>query len=136
MIDDPSPLEHMGTPSQETMAVEAAIARQAAGMGQAPDRSTEKLVDTLDAATGSGADAGSRISDAANWAVDKAKDAAQAAAHQVRKRATTAVESYTRDDPIRAILIAAGTGALLMSLVAMLARSGARSVRRRVRAHT
>jgi hypothetical protein len=83
MIDDPSPLEHMGTPSQETITVEAAIARQAAGMGQAPDRSTEKPVDTLDAATGSGADAGSRVGAAANWAVDKAKDAAHAAAHQV-----------------------------------------------------
>ena len=87
----------------------------------------------MDDASSSAAEAGSRISAAANWAVDKAKDTAYAAAGFVRKRATKAVESYTRDDPIRAILIAAGAGALLMVLVARMGRSGARSVRRKAR---
>ena len=63
----------------------------------------------------------------------KAKDGLQSAAEHVRERATTAVATYTRDDPIRAVLIAAGVGALLMSLVAMMARSGVRTVRRNVR---
>lgn len=125
MSNDPSPLEYMGAQSQETVAMEAALAA----------RTAEKLAEELDRASGDVADAGSRISDAATWAVDKAKEAVQAAAHQVRKRATKAVASYTRDDPIRAILIAAGTGALLMVLVAVMARSGARSVTRRARAN-
>jgi len=55
----------------------------------------------------------------------------RSAADQVRERATTAVATYTKEDPIRAILIAAGTGALLMLLVAMTVRSGVRTVERK-----
>ena len=77
--------------------------------------------------------AGSKISDAASWALGKAKDTLQSASEQVRARAKTAVVTYTREDPIRAILIAAGTGALLMLLLAMTARSGVRTVKRAVR---
>jgi len=76
---------------------------------------------------------GSRIGDAAHWAVDKARNTLQSAAGHVRERAATAVETYTLKDPVRAILIAAGVGALLMGVVSMMARSGARRVRRRFR---
>jgi ElaB/YqjD/DUF883 family membrane-anchored ribosome-binding protein len=75
--------------------------------------------------------AGSKIGDAANGAMSKAKDTLQSAAEQVRERATTAVATYTKEDPIRAILIAAGTGALLMLLLAMTVRSGVRTVKRK-----
>ncbi len=78
-------------------------------------------------------DAGSKIGDAANWALGKAKDTLQSAAEQVHERATTAIVTYTKEDPVRAILIAAGTGALLMGLIAMLARSGVRTVKRKIR---
>jgi ElaB/YqjD/DUF883 family membrane-anchored ribosome-binding protein len=128
MSTDPDPLKFIGTQSQETMNMEAALTSQAVRSEHDIDRATEQLADQPDSARSKVADAGSRSNHAVNWAVDKAKDAAQAVADQVH----TAVESYTRDDPIRAILIAAGTGALLMGLVAMMARSGARSVRRRV----
>jgi ElaB/YqjD/DUF883 family membrane-anchored ribosome-binding protein len=137
MSNDPSPLKYMGTQSQETVAMEAIMAREAArATEQAADRTAETLADELHKASSSVADAGSTISNAASWAVDKAKDTAQAAAGQVRKRTTKALEGYTRDDPVRAILIAAGTGALLMVLVALMLRSGAGSVTRRVRANT
>jgi ElaB/YqjD/DUF883 family membrane-anchored ribosome-binding protein len=136
MSNDPRPLEYMGTQSHETVAMEAALARAAARTEHAADRIAEKVADELDQASGGVADAGSGISDAANWAVDKATDAAHTAARQVRQRATKAVEGYTRDDPIRAILIAAGAGALLMVVVALMARSGARAVTRRVRVNT
>jgi ElaB/YqjD/DUF883 family membrane-anchored ribosome-binding protein len=76
--------------------------------------------------------AGSKIGDAANWALGKAKDALQSASEQVREQATTAVATYTKRDPIRAILIAAGAGALLMLLLAMTVRSGVRTVKRKV----
>ena len=75
---------------------------------------------------------GSKLGDAANWAMDKATDTLQSAAEQVREQATTAVATYTAKDPLRAILIAAGVGALLMGLISMLARSGVRAVKRKV----
>ena len=74
---------------------------------------------------------GSRIGDAANWVMDKAKDTLQSATEQARERAATVVATYTNKDPVRAILIAAGVGAVLMALVTMMARSGARTVKRK-----
>ena len=76
---------------------------------------------------------GSKIAEAASWALDKAKEGLHAGADIVRDRTRTAVVTYTRQDPMRAVLIAAGTGALLMGLMAMLVRSGARKIERRVR---
>lgn len=70
----------------------------------------------------------SRVGDAAGWVMDKAKSAAE----QARERATTVVATYTEEDPIRAILIAAAVGALSMGLLAMTVRSGVRSVKRKV----
>lgn len=75
---------------------------------------------------------GSKIGDAADRALDRAKNTLQSAAGQVREQATTAVATYTERDPLRAILIAAAVGALLMGLVSMLARSGVRAVKRKV----
>lgn len=112
MSIDPSPLEDMGTQTRETMAVAEVMAHDSG----------------RDAAAAS-----SKIGEAAGWAMGKAKDGLQAAAEQVRERATAAVATYTQADPIRAILIAAGVGALLMSLVSMMARSGVRTVKRSVR---
>jgi hypothetical protein len=77
--------------------------------------------------------AGSRIGDAAGWAMGKAKDTLQSATSQVRERATTAVATYTQEDPVRAMLIAAAAGGLAMILLALMARSGVRSVRRSIR---
>ena len=54
---------------------------------------------------------GSKIGDVAFRAMDKAKDAFQSGAEQVRERATAAVTTFTKEDPVRAILIAAGVGA-------------------------
>ena len=75
---------------------------------------------------------GSKMAEAATWALGKAKEGLYAGADLVRDRTTAAVTTYTLRDPVRALLIAAGTGAILMGLVAMLARSGVRKVRRQV----
>jgi ElaB/YqjD/DUF883 family membrane-anchored ribosome-binding protein len=91
-----------------------------------------KLSEKIDATSGDIAAEGTKISDATNWAIDKAKDTLRSSAGYAREWATTRLETYTKADPIRAILIAAGTGAVLMGLVAMMARSGARAVRRNV----
>ena len=75
---------------------------------------------------------GSRTAEVAHWALDKAKEGVHAGADLVRDRTRAAVTTYTLRDPVRAILIAAGTGALLMALATMLARSGARRLRRKI----
>lgn len=76
---------------------------------------------------------GSKVGDAAHWVMDKAKDTLQSAAEQARVRASRAVTTYTQADPVRAMLIAAATGAVLMGIVSMVARSGVRTVRRKIR---
>ena len=127
MSNDPSPLKYMGTQSHETMAMEAAMAQRAVhSTEQAADQMLGKLSDKIDATGGGIAAEGTKLSDATNWAMNKAKDTLRSAAGYVCDRATTTLETYTKADPIRAILIAAGTGAVLMGLVAMMARSGAR----------
>ena len=133
MSNDPSPLKYMGTQSHETMAMDAAMAQRAVhSTGQAAHQMLGKLSDKIDVTSGHIAAEGTKISDATNWVTNKAKDTLRSAAGYVCQRATTTLETYTKADPIRAILIAAGTGAVLMGLVAMMARSGARTVRRNV----
>ena len=123
---DPGPLKYMGTQSQETVNMAAALARAVGSTEGRVDANVSTLSDEVD-------DASSKVGAAASWAVGKAKATLQSAADQVRDRATTAVATYTRKDPIRAILIAAGVGAVLMGVLAGMTRSGARAVERRVR---
>ena len=123
---DPSPLKYMGTQSQETV-------NMAAAMAHAVNATEGRLDQAVGQLSGAAEEASSKVGDAASWALGKAKDALQSAADEVRERATSAVATYTREDPIRAILIAAATGAVLMALVAMKVRSGVRAVERRVR---
>ena len=122
---DPSPLKYMGTQSRETVNMAAALARAVESPEGRADQATGKRAEVDDAS--------SKVGDAANWALGKAKATLGSAAAQVRRRATRAVASYTREDPIRAILIAAGVGAVLMGVLASMTRSGARAVERRVR---
>jgi hypothetical protein len=133
MSNDPSPLKYMGTQSHETMAMEAAMADRAVRSAeQATDQTLAKLSDKIDAASSDLAAESAEISDATKWAIDKAKDTLRSTAGYIGERATTVLETYTKKDPTRAILIAVSTGAVLMGLVAMVARSGARTVRRNV----
>jgi len=72
----------------------------------------------------------SKTAEVASWVLDKANEGLHAGADLVRDRTKAALTTYTLRDPIRAILIAAGTGALLMALASILARSGARKLKR------
>jgi ElaB/YqjD/DUF883 family membrane-anchored ribosome-binding protein len=125
MTTEPSPLKYMGTQSQETVNMAAAMAR-AVDSKEGRDQALGVLADDID-------DASSKVGEAASWALAKAKDTLRTAAGQVRERAKTTVETYTRDDPLRAILIAAAVGALLMGIVARTTRSGVRAIDRKVR---
>ncbi|MEO7335996.1 MAG: hypothetical protein ABIV63_05370 [Caldimonas sp.] len=75
----------------------------------------------------------SKVAEAADWALETAKGGLRVGADLVRDYTRTAVTKYTLRDPVRAVVIAAGTGALLTVLVAVLVRSGARKVGRKVR---
>jgi len=133
MSNDPSPLKYMGTQSHETIAMEAAMAQRAARSTEhAADQMLGKLSDEIDATRREMAAAGTKMSDASNGAKNKAKDTVSLTAGYVRDRATTTLETSMKAYPVKAILIAVGTGAALMGLVAMMARSGARAVRRNV----
>jgi ElaB/YqjD/DUF883 family membrane-anchored ribosome-binding protein len=131
MVNEPGPLKYMGTQSPETVNMAAAIAHTVRTAGRG-DQVMRRVSHELERRSRSGAD-DSRIGDAASWALDKATAALRSAARHLRERATTAAAKPIRDDPVRAVLIAAAVGALLMSLLSMTARSGARAVERRVR---
>lgn len=133
MSTETTPLTYMGTQSRETVALEAAMAQDAPrATGPSSDQPVGQLSDAVDEAHREASLASRKIGDFASRALGKARDTLQSAADDVRDRATTAVATYTKEDPIRAILIAAGAGALVMVILSMMARSGARTVKRKV----
>ena len=126
MSTEPSPLKYMGTQSQETVNMAAAMARAVESTEGRAHQVVGRMSDELD-------DEGSKLGAAADWAMSKAKDALRSAAGMARERATATVATYTRDDPLRAMLLAAGVGALLMAVLARTTRSGVRAAGRGLR---
>ena len=126
MSNAPSPLKYMGTQSRETVSMAAALALAA-------ERAKERRAYGLDDRRSDGEGAAGRVADAASWVLAQAKDALESIAVHLRARANLALARTTRQDPLRAMLIAAGAGALLMMVVARMGRSGVRSARRSLR---
>ena len=131
MAQEPSPLKYMGAQSPETVHLAAAMAH-AVDNAERGDQVMRRLSRELERGE-RGVAEDSRIADAASWALEKASDALQAAGRYLREQASAAAATATRRDPLRTVLISAGVGALLMLLLSMKARSGARAVQRRVR---
>jgi ElaB/YqjD/DUF883 family membrane-anchored ribosome-binding protein len=125
-------LRQLANPSAAQPAVVADMFREVERMHSAGEITYWQLENAREAYARTVSATGSNIGEAASRALGKAKDTLQSAADQVRQRATTAVATYTKEDPTRAILIAAGTGALLMLLLSMTMRSGVRTVKREV----
>jgi len=125
MSTEPSALKYMGTQSQETVNMAAAMARAV--------ESKEGRDQMIGSASWDVDDASSKVGDAANRALAKAKDTLRTAAEQVRDRAKSTVATYTREDPLRATLLAAAVGALLMAVVARTTKSSVRAIDRRIR---
>jgi hypothetical protein len=92
MNDEPSPLKYMGTQSQETVGMAAALALAA-------ERAKERRSFDGDRFAGDGDSAGSKIADIANWALAQGKDALDSIAANLRDRANVALARYTKDDP-------------------------------------
>lgn len=99
-------------------------------------KSTQRLAnDTLDSLAGTVQDVRHEATPLFNRAGEQASALAQRGMSAVRDRsqmlhdkavhATDRTEMYIRDEPLKAVLIAAATGAALMALVALLSRSRA-----------
>jgi len=126
MSTEPSPLKYMGTQSQETVNMAAAMARAVESTEGRAHQVVGRISEEVD-------EEGSKLGAAADWAMGKARDALRSAAGKARERATAKVATYTRDDPLRAMLIAAGVGAVLMALLARTTKSGVRAAGRGLR---
>lgn len=67
-----------------------------------------------------------RMSEQAEAAARRGIDAVRDGSHQLREKAQQATDStvaYVKDEPVKSMLIAAATGAVLMALVTMMGRS-------------
>ena len=127
MNPDLYPLKPMGTQSKETMDLAAAATHDALFATQvSADRAIGKVDDKVDEARSRLAPAVDKLTDAASTATAKAKDVFFAATDPLREQAKAASDiatDYVKDEPIKAMLIAAATGALLMGLLSAMIRS-------------
>jgi ElaB/YqjD/DUF883 family membrane-anchored ribosome-binding protein len=110
------------------------VADQTAGAADNAIRSTQRTADeAFDALSNKVDDLRSQAAPLVNRVSAKAEDAAKRglevmrdSSQQLREKAQQASEqtvAYVKDEPVKAMLIAAATGALLMGLVSLLGRS-------------
>ncbi len=116
MNPEDNKLKPMGTQSKETMDKAASITKDAISSTQhSVDHAMDKISDKVDEASSKAAPAMDKVSDMANSAMVKARE--------TWRDASGMATDYARDEPMKAMLIAAATGALLMGLITMMARS-------------
>lgn len=110
------------------------LADQAAASADSAIKSTKRVADdTLDSLSDSVEGARSQVSPLINRTTEQAAalaqrglDAVRNSSEQLRNKAVQASDTtamYIKNDPIKAVLIAAATGAVLMALVSLLTRS-------------
>lgn len=100
---------------------------QAARSGQHTiDQALDSLSNKVEEATSQVAPLLDRLSAQAGAATKRAIDAVRESSRQVRHEATRVGDTtvaYVRDEPVKAVLLAAATGALLMGLIGLVRRS-------------
>ena len=114
------PLAHQGQEAVDKAADAIRSTEQWAG------RATNKVSEKVDEARSQIAPAVDNASDMANSAMAKARETWNDASGQMREQAQKAADmatDYAKDEPFKAMLVAAATGALLMGLIRMMARS-------------
>ncbi|MDQ6685536.1 MAG: hypothetical protein M3Z16_10450 [Pseudomonadota bacterium] len=110
------------------------VVDQAAGSVQSTLRTTQRaadealsgISDKVDDLRNQAAPMLNRVSSQAEAAARRGIEAVRDTSQQLRERALRASDStvgYIKDEPIKAMLIAAATGALLMGLVTLMSRS-------------
>ena len=121
-------LKPLGTQSKETVDLAAAKARDALDSTRtAADRTIDKAADKVDDVKAGTAEAIDKASGTANAVASKAKDQLDKVKSQVRAQTANLsdqVADYTAAEPVKAMLIAAAAGAVLMAVLSMMVRSG------------
>lgn len=116
-------LTPLGTQSKETMDLAAAQARDALNSaGDTADRAVDTVADKVDDAKKGARTSFNKSAGVAEAIADKADDRLGSRS-QVRDRVAAysdQVADYTAAEPVKAMLIAAATGAVLMALLAMM----------------
>lgn len=93
---------------------------------QAANTALDKASTALDQLKRSGASMGDEVSDQVQKHVQQGRDMFNDALQTLRDEASDAADkavAYTKDEPVKAMLIAAAGGALLMGLLTMMSRS-------------
>ncbi len=127
-MDNPrDKLTPMGIQSKETMDLAAARARDALDTaGATTDRAIDKAADKLDDAKQSARKVVDKAAGVTRFVADKGADDLVSARNPVRDRLTAysdQLADYTAAEPVKAMLIAAATGAVLMALLSMMTSS-------------
>jgi len=117
----------MGQQGQD-MADNAANSAQGAirSTQRAADQTLDRLSDKVDEVRSQAGPLLNKVTSQAEAAARRGMDAVRDTSQQLREKALQAQDltvAYVKDEPIKAMLIAAATGALLMGIVSMLGRS-------------
>lgn len=93
---------------------------------RAADNAFDAMSEKIDEARGQVAPMLSKVSSQAEAAARRGMDAVRDTSQQLREKAVHAQDmtvAYVKDEPVKAMLIAAATGALLMGLISLMGRS-------------
>jgi ElaB/YqjD/DUF883 family membrane-anchored ribosome-binding protein len=91
---------------------------------RATDQALNRLSDTVEDVRSKAGPMLNKVTSQAEAAARRGMDAVRDTSQQLRERAVQASDmtvAYVKDEPIKAMLIAAATGAVLMGLISMLA---------------
>ena len=93
---------------------------------RATDQALDRLSDKVDQVRSQAAPMINKVTSQAEAAARRGMEAVRDTSQQLRERALQAQDmtvAYVKDEPIKAMLIAAATGALLMGLITLMSRS-------------
>jgi ElaB/YqjD/DUF883 family membrane-anchored ribosome-binding protein len=93
---------------------------------RAADQALDRLADKVEDVRSQAAPLLNKVTSQAEAAARRGMEAVRDTSQQLRERAMQASDmtvAYVKDEPIKAMLIAAATGALLMGLISLLGRS-------------
>ena len=117
----------LGQQTQDVADNAAATAQGAIRSTQrAADSALDRLSDNVDEVCTQATPILNKVTSQAEAAARRGMDAVRDTSQQLRDKATQASDmtvAYVKDEPIKAMLIAAATGALLMGLITLMSRS-------------
>jgi len=126
-IGSTTPTKPLAQQSQDIADSAASTAQDAIRSTQrATDQALDRLSNKVDEVRSQAAPLLNKVSSQAEAAARRGMEAVRDTSQQLRERAQQAQDmtvAYVKDEPIKAMLIAAATGALLMGIISLLGRS-------------